>query len=221
MSNTQERNPMDILLSENSSSDIDILSTQHDAKRLPTSSPAMCVKCGANHHKNDCASSFSNLCCINCGGEHTASNLNCPKCLQYIQDNPKPYISYKKPQQEKLRSRKQANTHTSPGLCQAPPMPHQPIPQFWPEAVNQEHDPTYADVVKTQEPKPTKSVPQISNSILAKAFQPTPLENSNARSSITHYLLYHFFSQQLTVETPVLSIEIFFTLLHHILNYYI
>ena len=40
MSNTQESNPMVLLLPEGSSSDIDISSTQHDAKRLPTSSPA-------------------------------------------------------------------------------------------------------------------------------------------------------------------------------------
>ena len=48
-------------------------------------------------------------------------------------------------------------------------MAHQPIPESWSEAVNQEHHPIYADFVNTQEPKPIKSVPQISNSIPAKA----------------------------------------------------
>ena len=208
----------------------------------------MCVKCGSNHHKNDCASSFSDLCCVNCGGEHTASNLNCPKRLQYIKENPKPYIPYKKRQQEKLRGRKQANTQTSPGLGQAHPVAHQPAPQSWFEAGNQEQQLTYADVVKTQEPKTTKLVPKTSNITSTNAklvststpakvhfeshtyeppllqtpqFQQTPLENSNARSSIAHISPVSSFSQQLTVETPVLSIEIFFTLLHHILNYMI
>ena len=191
-----------------------------------------CVRCGGNHHKKDCTNEFTDTCCKNCGGEHVASNLNCPSRLQYINENPRLYVPRKK-NPVKSKTKKQADTQTTPTINTTPKhMSWSDIMEHGQQVQN--NRPLYVDVLKgntqtnvnVQYPSSTPA----NSGRQANASQPqvSTCTPQIPQSNIAHYerisaspinstQQYRYINK----DTKLISLNVFFILVENVLSYLI